>query len=102
MEIRDSYPLQAAVIILATWNAGRFRFMINDPHSLVDLKNALKNCEHIFEELKDEEFRTANFDDLKESVETAYSILSRVEAVKYTGAFKIFHLFCPKLIVMLG
>lgn len=29
-EIVDEYPLQASIIVLATWNVGRFRFMVSE------------------------------------------------------------------------
>lgn len=100
IEIKDIYPLQAAVIILATWNVGRFRFIVNNPQNLSNLRNALTQCKPIFEALKNKDFKTCNFDELKEEIEKVYSILSKVEGVEYTGASKVFHLFCPNLIVM--
>ena len=37
-EIKDDHPLQAAVIILATWNAGRFR--LAGKKEIIKLKEA--------------------------------------------------------------
>ena len=99
-EIKNIYPLHASVIILATWNMGRFRFMVNDTQNIVVLENALNKCKPFFDELKDKEFKVADFNELKDKIKKVYSVLSKIEGVKYTGASKIFHLFCPKLIVM--
>ncbi len=99
-EIKDKYPLQATIIILATWNAGRFRFFMSDSKNLCKLKNNLTTCEPLFRELKDKEFKTVNFDDLADKIKEIYSTLSEVKGVEYTGASKVFHLFCPNLIVM--
>jgi hypothetical protein len=57
VEIADKYPLQAAIIVLATWNTGRFRFMMSDPKNLMDLKEALDKCRLLFEQLKKRDFR---------------------------------------------
>jgi len=100
LEIKEIYPLQASIIILATWNMGRFRFFASDSKNLVELKVALDSCKPLFNNLKDKDFRTINFDKIANEIKNIYSILSKVKGVEFTGASKIFHLFCPKLIVM--
>ncbi|MFQ5884602.1 MAG: hypothetical protein ACE5IO_05820 [Thermoplasmata archaeon] len=100
VEIADEHPIQAAIIILATWNVARFRFMVSDPQNLVDLKKRLEECEPIFATVRDEDFRTVDFDLVGDQTKTAYSILSKVKGVEYTGTSKVFHLFCRDLIVM--
>ena len=97
-EIKDDHPLQAAVIILATWNAGRFR--LAGKKEIIKLKDELNSCKPLFDKLKGKEFRTSNFDELANEIKEIYSKLSKIEGVKHTGASKIFHLFCPNLIVM--
>ena len=99
-EIKDDHPLQAAVIILATWNRNAFPKPKNYKEFLINLKEALNSCKPLFDKLKDKEFRTSNFDELANEIKEIYSKLSKIEGVKYTGASKIFHLFCPNLIVM--
>jgi len=100
LEIKEIYPLQASIIILATWNMGRFRFFASDSKNLVELKIALNSCKPLFNNLKDKDFRTINFDKIANEIKNIYSILSKVKGVEFTGASKIFHLFCPKLIVI--
>jgi len=98
LDIKDAYPLQAAVIILATWNVGRFR--LAGKKEIIKLKDALNSCKPLFDKLKDREFKTSNFDELANEIKEIYSKLSKIEGVRHTGASKIFHLFCPNLIVM--
>jgi hypothetical protein len=100
MQIVDKYPLQACIIILATWNMGRFRFMVGDSKNLVDLKNAIEKCKLLFEKIRNEDFQHANFDEIKDIIGDIYSTLSKVKGVEYTGASKVMHLFNPNLFVM--
>ena len=101
LDIKDTYPLQAAVIILATWNwNSRFSKPKNYKEFLISLKEALNSCKPLFDKLKDKKFRTSNFDELANEIKEIYSKLSKIEGVRHTGASKIFHLFCPNLIVM--
>jgi hypothetical protein len=100
LEIVDDHPLQAAVIILAVWNTGRFRFMASDSQNLVDLKKAIEECKPLLKELDGKVFKTAKFDDIENTVKTIYSKLSHVYGVEYTGASKVMHLMNSDLFVM--
>lgn len=99
-EILDEYPLHASIIILATWNMGRFRFFVNDPQNLINLKKALEECMPLFEKIKEEDFKTVNFDEIGEIVKLIYSKLSAVKGSEYTGSSKIIHLLNKNLFVM--
>jgi hypothetical protein len=74
--------------------------MMSDPKNLMDLNEALDKCRPLFEQLREERFQTANFDEIGEIVKQIYSILSKVKGVEYTGVSKLMHLFCPNLFVM--
>lgn len=100
IEIADEHPLHATIIILATWNMGRFRFMVSNSQNLINLKSALEHCKPLFEKIKDKDFKNVNFDDIKEVTVEIYNTLSRVKGVEYTGASKIMHLFNKNLFVM--
>ena len=99
-EVVNDHPLQASIIILATWNVGRFRFIVNDPQNLVDLKNALEECVPLFAKIKDKNFQTVNFDEIGEVIKCIYSKLSAVKGAEYTGSSKIIHLLNQNLFVM--
>jgi len=100
MQIVDKFPLQACIIILATWNMGRFRFVVKNRQNLIKLKNAIEKCKPLFEKIKHENFQNVNFDSIKDTVAEIYSTLSKIKGVEYTGASKIMHLFNPNLFVM--
>lgn len=100
LEIVDDHPLQASIIILAVWNINRFRFMASDTENLVDLKKAIEECKPFFDKLKGRNFKTVNFDEIKDTVELIYSTLSKVYGVEYTGASKVMHLLNRDLFVM--
>jgi hypothetical protein len=100
MQIVDKFPLQACIIILATWNIRRFRFVVKSRQNLIKLKNAIDKCKPLFEKIKYENFQNVNFDSIKDTVAEIYSTLSKIKGVEYTGASKIMHLFNPNLFVM--
>jgi hypothetical protein len=100
MEIASEHPLQASIIILATWNTARFRFMASDKQNITHLKNAIEESRPLFETIKDKDFQSVNFDEIKGIVKKIYDIFSAVKGVEYTGASKIMHLFNKKLFVM--
>jgi hypothetical protein len=100
MEIANEHPLQASILLLATWNVGRYRFKQSDTQNLADLKNAIEKCKPSFEKIKDKDFQSTNFDEIRDLVKDIYDILSKVAGVEYTGASKIIHLFNKNLFVM--
>ena len=100
VEIVDTYPLQASIIILAVWNVGRFRFYASDSQTLIDLRNAIEKCKPLFDRLERKDFKTIDFDEVQDIVKEVYATLSEVEVVKYTGASKIMHLLNRDLFVM--
>ena len=99
-EIAGNYPLQAAIIILATWNIGRFRFFLPDPKNLGDLIDTLEKDKPLFERIKDRKFQTVNFDEIGDVIKQIYSSLSSIKGVEYTGASKVMHLVNKHLFVM--
>jgi hypothetical protein len=100
LEIIDAYPFQAVLIILATWNVSRWRFMAANSQRIVDLKNTLNECKPLFEQLKNEDFKTANFDQISLPVKEIYAKLSKIKGVEFTGGSKVMHLFNRNLFVM--
>lgn len=100
VSIVDEYPLHASIIILATWNVSRFRFIASDPQNLTKLKEAIEKCKPLFQRVEDEKLQTVDLDKIKDSVKEIYSILSKVKGVEYTGASKVMHLINRNLFVM--
>lgn len=100
LEIVDDHPLHASLIILAVWNMNRFRFMANDTNNLVDLKNAIEEFKPLFEQFRGKNFKTVNFDEIRDKVELIYFKFSQINGVEYTGTSKVMHLLNRDLFVM--
>jgi len=99
MEIVLDHPLQASIIMLATWNSQRFRFMTSDPRNLLNLTSAIPKVQSLFKEI-DGTISDADFDEMSETIKKIYSILSSVKGVEYTGSSKVMHILKPELLVM--
>lgn len=100
-EIADEHPLQASILILATWNTEPFvRYFIKRRKNLSDLKEAIEKCKMLINRIKYKEFRSTNFDEIADIVKEIYITLSRIEGVRYTGATKVMHLLHRDLFVM--
>ncbi len=102
-EAVEDYPLQAAIVILATWNKARFHYLSSEKETLGQLENAIKTCLPIFKKLKKETLQTANLDEndgLGSDIKKIYAELSKVPGVKYTGSSKVMSIFNPALFVM--
>jgi len=100
LEIVDDHPLHASIILLATWNVSRWRFMASDSNKLIELRDAFELCEPILNELKNFDIKTANLDQIKTPIITLYDVLSKIKGVEYTGASKVLHLRNRNLFVM--
>jgi hypothetical protein len=100
LEIIEKTPFQAVLIIMVTWNGGRWRFKAKDGQNVIDLRNAVAKGISMMESLKGKDFETVNFDEIETAVKEIYSLFSKVEGVEYTGASKAMHLLNPKLFVM--
>ena len=98
--INKGFEIEAFFLILATWNFATFRYAMKDFDINGFKKIIKKQCNPIFDKLKDKNLETVNFDEIKEDVEELYNILSAIKGVKYTGASKLMHLKNPKLFIM--
>ena len=89
--INNNFEMEAYFLILATWNFARFRYAIND-FDINGFKEKIKELDPYFNQLKDEDFRTINFDKYKEDIKYIFKTLSSIKGIEYTGASKIMHL----------
>ncbi len=89
--INNTFELEAYFLILATWNFARFRYAVNN-FDIDGFKKKSKELNPYFNRLKDEDFRTINFDKYKEDIKKIYVTLSSFKGIEFTGASKIMHL----------
>ncbi len=99
-EIIEKNPFHAVLIIMVTWNGGRWRFKSKGGQNIIGLRNAVAKGIPMMEPLKGKDFKTVNLDEIKPAVKEIYSLFSKVDGVEYTGASKAMHLLNPKLFVM--
>jgi len=92
------FELEAATILLSTWNTNRFKFSVGDGPA--ELKKALDACREGFKSLEGQTFEEINFRRITPVIHSIYNRLSLVDGVKYTGASKLMHLKSPRLFVM--
>jgi hypothetical protein len=100
LEIVNDHPFQAVLIILATWNVARWRFMASGGENIAELRNAIDKSEPLLNQLKADEFQTVNFDNIEPEVKALYEMFAKIKGVEYTGATKVLHLLHPRLFVM--
>lgn len=102
MEAIKDHPVNAAVNLLATWNIGRFKYIISDGKNLARLKEVIRDTAPIRERLAGKKLLETNFDDpeIRGDLITEYLYFSEVPGVEFTGASKVMHLFSPELLVM--
>ena len=91
--------LGGALILIATWNIGRFRFA-NKSTILDELGGALIYSQPILEKLENERIETADINNIRKDIREIYSRLSEIIGVEYTGASKLMSLNNTNLFVM--
>jgi hypothetical protein len=89
--INNNFEMEAYLLILATWNFARFRYAVTD-FDINGFKEKIKELNPYFNRLKNEDFRTINFDKYKEDIKKIFVTLSSIKGVEFTGASKIMHL----------
>ena len=84
-EIADKFPVQASVILLATWNGGRFRTVKDKGLLLENLKEKIAACKSEISDLSGLQFEEAKFDDdaLAGAIKHVYSQLRGIYIIKY-------------------
>lgn len=97
--INNNFEMEAYFLILATWNFARFRYAVNN-FDVNGFKEKIKELNPYFNLLKDEDFRTINFDKYKEDIKKIFVTLSPIKGVEFTGASKIMHLKNRSVFVM--
>src|SRR6516162_1100480 len=95
--IASKYEIEAYLLILATWNFARFRFVTRS-FDLKRFRNTIERISPIFKRLAGERLASANLDSIAKDISDIYLPLK--ELVGQTGASKIMHFKEPELFVM--
>jgi len=95
--LRAGFEVEAYLLILATWNFARFRYVMRT-FNLDRFREAIEATRPHFERLDGTQFQSANFDTIADDVSEVYI---RFKALAdQTGASKILHFKHPRLFVM--
>lgn len=97
--LNRNFEMEAYFLILATWNFAVFRYAVND-FDINGFKEKIKELNPYFNRLKDEDFRTINFDRYEEDIKKIFVTLSSIKGVEFTGASKIMHLKNRSVFIM--
>jgi len=102
VEIVDAYPVQAIILLMATWNRARFNYFSRSSDNVLRLERALEVTKPLFEEYKNRglNIQNANFDEIEEGVKFIYKKFSEIPGIEYTGAAKVMCLLNQDLFVM--
>jgi len=94
--VEKGLSLEGCILILATWNAGRFskvHFKIDDLH------NALAELRGDFAALAEYTIQSAELESHRTRIEAMFNRLAAIKGVEYTGAPKVMHVIHPELLV---
>jgi hypothetical protein len=97
--IRSGFRLEAHLLILATWNFARFRYVTRD-FDLDGYETTLGRLDKLLQPLADCDLMAAKLTQHRTRIVQAFDLLSSIEGIRYTGAAKILHLLHPRLFVM--
>jgi len=97
--IKNNFKIEAYILILATWNFARFRYVMNN-FDILGFQDTLDDLEPHFEEVKNEDIRTIDVDRYKAEMTEIFNKLSSIKGIEFTGASKIMHLKNRNVFVM--
>lgn len=97
--IKENFEIEAYILILATWNFARFRFVMKK-FDLRNFKEVIKNINPVFKKLKNKKFEEIDFSNnqLIKDIKFIYSELKKI--AEQTGATKIMALKNSNLFIM--
>jgi len=103
-QLKDSFVLAAAKIIIITWNIVGFQRLPHEDKLKLDneILESFRNSKEELEKLKD--MRLENLDlnnpEIVASIEKIFNEFSSKKSIKYTGASKVLHIINPSVFMM--
>jgi hypothetical protein len=97
--IHAGFRLDAHLLILATWNFARFRYVTRD-FDVPGYDSTLATLDELLRLLEDCDLMATNLNEYRTRIVHAFGLLSSIEGIRYTGAAKILHLLHPRFFVM--
>jgi hypothetical protein len=97
--IAQGFATEAHLLILATWNFARFRYVVPS-FNLADYESRLQSIRANFQDLAPCDIATVDLKGHRKSIIDAFNSLAAVKGVERTGAAKALHLLLPGVFVM--
>jgi hypothetical protein len=97
--ISQGFAIEAHLLILATWNFARFRYVVPS-FILADYESRLSSLLATFRGLAACDIATLNLKGHRQAIVDAFDNLAAVKGVERTGAAKALHLLLPAVFVM--
>ncbi len=100
LKLRDrGLKIEAYLLMLSTWNIGRFKFVAYSFNLSKFVKTA-DQLEMDFKKIEKEDFRKIQLDRYKDVIKKIFRKLRTIRGVEKTGASKLMHLRLPKVFIM--
>jgi hypothetical protein len=103
-QLKDSFVLAAAKIIIITWNAAGFQKLSHEDKLKLDneILESFRNSKQELEKLKHKRLENLdlNNSEIVASIEKIFNEFSSKKSIKYTGASKILHIINPSVFMM--
>ena len=96
--LQKDCDLEGCVLILATWNFPRFRWVVSK-FDVDALRVCLEELKEDFAVLAECTIQDIDLDEHRDRIEKIFARLAAIEGIEYTGAPKIMQLKCPELFV---
>jgi hypothetical protein len=97
--IAQGFVTEAHLLILATWNFARFRYVVPS-FNLPDYESRLKGIGANLGDLVAYDIATVDLAGHRKSIIEAFNSLAAVKGVEFTGAAKALHLLLPGVFIM--
>jgi hypothetical protein len=97
--ITQGFATEAHLLILATWNFARFRYVVPS-FNLADYERRLQNIRADIRDLTPCDIATVDLNGHRKTIIDAFNSLAAMKGVERTGAAKALHLLLPGVFVM--
>lgn len=97
--INAGFRIEAHLLILATWNFARFRY-VTRTFNLSEYQETLDCLSKLLNPLDGRELMKADLTEHRTHIVQAFDKLACIEGIRFTGAAKILHLMYPLFFVM--
>src|SRR5262245_48949625 len=97
--IRAGFIAEAYLLILATWNFARFRYVMRS-FDLLAFEDTLDRLAGVLRKLRPYGLMDIDLFKYRDTIVSAFDELASIRGIEYTGATKVLHLLNRRIFVM--